>query len=324
MLVPNYLGKTCILLTCLMPFVSSAQSISAEEKTTAIQEIAKNIAAHYVYPEQGGQIASHIQIANQRGDFQAAQNWETFDELVTGSIRDFSKDPHLYIHYNPEKAAQLKSGSLKNANRMYVAEGQGEQKNSGLSESRVLDGNVGYLKFGSLNINQSTLQEIKDAMLSVADTRALIIDMRDNGGGGSEEGAVLESFFFPAEKSLLDFSARNGEVRSLKTVNWLDQSRYEKPVYIIVNKKTASAAEAFAFTMQQYRRARVVGETSAGAAYMNEWFPIGEHSYLSVSTSAPHLPGTDRNWQGVGVKPDIKVKNSDPVAEIISHLAKGK
>lgn len=79
---------------------------------------------------------------------------------------------------------------------------------------------------------------------------------------------------------------------------------YERPLYILVNKKTASAAEAFAFVMQQQNRAGIVGQTTAGAAHMNDWYPLNDSIYLSVSTAAPVLPGTNRSWEQKGVEPD--------------------
>lgn len=316
MQVPNYLKRGLALVLLTTPVLTNAQAPTKDEKTTAIQKIAGQIAAHYVYPERGGQIASHLQMANHEGGFEKASSWEEFDRQVTMSVQKFSKDQHLYIKYDPELAATLDRGDAENTVRMYLQEGE-LSSSSGIAEAKVLDGNVGYLKLSTINITKGTLAEYNEAIKRLKETDALIIDLRNNSGGGSELGAVLESYFLPEGTRLLDFSSRDGKVKKVTTVDWIEE-RYEKPVYIIINKNTASAAEAFAFVLQQHNRAKVVGETSAGAAYMNELFAVDGNSYISVSTSVPHLPGTDRNWQDQGVRPDIKVKKGDPVSEILS------
>ena len=91
-------------------------------------------------------------------------------------------------------------------------------------------------------------------------------------------------------------------------MGWLTQEKYKQPLYILVNKKTASAAEAFAFTLQAQGRAVIIGQTSAGGAHMNTWYPVNDEIFVSVSTAAPVLPGTERSWEGKGVKPDHVVE----------------
>ena len=120
----------------------------------------------------------------------------------------------------------------------------------------------------------------------------------------------------------MQFTTRDGNVTVDSTVTWLKEKRYEKPVYIIVNKKTASAAEAFAFVLQQNRRAKIVGETSAGASYMNSWYAIDDENIVSVSTAAPSIPSKNISWEQEGVRPDIRVKKGDPLDVAIREASK--
>jgi hypothetical protein len=324
MQAPNYLRAVLIMIAFATPVAIHAQSLSEEERTAAIQSIARHIAGNYVFPEQGGQIASHIQQANHRGEFNNARNWKEFDEQVTASIQAFSKDPHLYVQYDPQQAETLSTSGARTADRMYVSDGEPGESATVVADSRILDGNIGYVKLSSLNINKETLPAIYKTIKAVENTDALIVDLRDNKGGGSELGAVFESFFVPSSTPLLEVTSRTGDVRKLNAVDWLKVKRYEKPLYVLVNRNTASAAEAFAFSLQQIGRAKVAGETTSGAAYLNEWYPVGSHSYVSVSTSAPNFPGTDRSWNGTGVRPNIKVKNTDPLALLTAKINAGK
>ncbi|WP_353719886.1 S41 family peptidase [Dyadobacter sp. 676] len=181
------------------------------------------------------------------------------------------------------------------------------ERNFGFREVKVLEDNIGYLKISEINISAKSLPILFAAMRFVANSKALVIDLQNNGGGGSAVGSVLESFFLPAQTSLLEFKTRNGSSRSDMTVDWLLEPRYEKPLYILVNRHTASAAEAFAFALQKHGRAKIVGQRSAGAAFMNSWYPVNQHLFISVSTGAPTRPGTGETWEGTGIQPDYVV-----------------
>jgi C-terminal processing protease CtpA/Prc len=301
--------------------INAQQQITATEKNAAIQSIAKQIAANYIYPEKGGQIASHIQTVNFKGVFDKATTWKEFDELVTNELRQFSKDAHLYVKNDREIVKDLKGAA-------HTAEGQGHVSSespepvSMIQETKVLEGNIGYLKIPSINIKKSNVDDLYNAMRKMQGTKALIIDLRDNGGGGSDAGAVFESYFLPNGTPTLQFTTRDGNFTIDSTVSWLKEKKYENPVFILVNKKTASAAEAFAFVLQQKKRAKIVGESSAGAAYMNSWYAIDDENYVSVSTAVPSIPGTDISWELTGVQPDIKVKKGNALDVAIREAAK--
>lgn len=89
-----------------------------------------------------------------------------------------------------------------------------------------------------------------------------------------------------------------------QTVAWLTEKKYDKPLFILTSKSTFSAAEALAYSLQQHKRAIIVGQTSGGGAHMNSWYPVNDWVYSSVSTGAPAWPGTQDNWERKGVKPD--------------------
>jgi hypothetical protein len=323
MQLPNYLFLGILSFSLLLSNPSTSQ-LSASDKTAAVQVIAKAIAANYVFPEKGGQIASYIQMANHRGEFEKATNWNEFDSLVTRSLQKFSNDGHLYVRNNPVIVKKLKDPAPeKDDSEQMKSDGQSAAGNNyGFAEVKTLDGNIGYLKISEINISKKSLPALFDAMRAMENTKALIIDLRDNGGGGSELGAVLETYFLPAGMPLLEFTARDGSQHIDSTVAWLKEKKYDQPVYIIINKNTASAAEAFAFVLQQNKRARIVGEVSAGAAYMNDWFPVNDENYVSVSTSAPNIAGKNLSWEQNGVQPDMKVKKEDPVQYIVNKISK--
>jgi C-terminal processing protease CtpA/Prc len=91
-------------------------------------------------------------------------------------------------------------------------------------------------------------------------------------------------------------------------------------LYILTSPRTASAGESFAYTLQQYGRAKVVGETTAGAGYNNAIIPLGKGFVFSVSYGRPEHPRSGKGWEAVGVQPDVKV-NADEALEAAQKLA---
>lgn len=320
MRVPTFFNCLAIFFAISLPLLVNAQ-IPEAERNDAIQTIAKHIAENYVSQEMGGQVASHILMANHKGEFNKAANWEEFDAMVTKSIQKFSNDHHLYVKHDAAMVKNLKSPGSAEQQMSTGNDNTGSE--NGISESKVIGDNIGYLKLTGINITKKSLPFLYEAMRKVENTNALIIDLRDNKGGGSEVGAVLESYFLPVNTPLLEFMSRQGTQTIDSTVSWLEEKKYDKPVYIITNKNTASAAEAFAFVMQQKKRAKIIGETTAGAANRNEWYVVNDKNYISVSTASTFLPGTQITWEQTGIKPDIKFKNGDPVQYILANMPKG-
>lgn len=264
------------------------------EFEASVKTIAKLIEENYVFPDRGKKIAKDFMSEHARGKFKTAKNWKEFAQSATEVLRAVSGDRHLFVRYDPAQVKELNvspkpDGNADGENSFFYG-AKAREKNYGFREIKVLDGNIGYLKLSEINISEKSLPVLIAAMRFVENTKALIINLRDNGGGGGEIGSVLETFFLPKNTPLLEFRSRSGTTETAKTVAWLTEKKYENPLYIIVNKKTGSAAEAFAYALQAKKRAVIVGQASSGAAHMSSWYPVNDFIYVSVSTAAPVLP----------------------------------
>lgn len=299
-----------VFLLLSLPVQAQLRPVPKNEIAAAVNRIAVLIREHYVFEEKGQKIADHLLAQYRWGTLDKANNWQVFDSLVTAIIKKAGQDGHLYVRYDPQmvKTLQAPEDTVEEPENMWLHGQEARDKNFGFEEVKILKDNIGYMKVSEIRLSGEGLPVLYAAMQLVANTRALVIDLRDNGGGGSDVGAVFESFFLPPNKVLLEVKGRTSVLESVKTVGWLTRQKYKQPLYILVNKKTASAAEAFAFTLQAQGRAVVIGQPSAGGAHMNSWYPVNDEIYVSVSTAAPVLPGTDKTWEGKGVKPDHVVE----------------
>jgi C-terminal processing protease CtpA/Prc len=151
---------------------------------------------------------------------------------------------------------------------------------------------------------------VASAMQVVAHTDALIIDLRGN-SGGSDTVAVLASYFFDSPQPLSGIYDRpTDKTQQAYTLPYVPGKRFgsNKPVHILISKRTFSAAEAFAYDMQALKRATIVGEPSGGGAHPFEYRRIHPHFVLWSVTQKSVNPITGANWQGVGVQPDVRIE----------------
>ncbi len=302
------------------------QAPSSSEVERAIQTMSKIINDKYVFPAKGEKIAKHLSQELRSGRFKNVKTWKALDSIATKVLRDFSGDGHMYVVNNPKTVKELsevKNEVEDNSSEDSFYYGADAVKNNfGFTEVKLLEGNIGYIKLSQINISEKSLPVLFASMRFIANTEALIVDLQNNHGGGSAIGNVFESFFLPKETPLLEFKNREGENQIAKTVAWLLEPKYDKPLYIMTNKGTVSAAEAFAFALQFRKRAIIVGQQSAGGAHMNSWYPVNEHLYISVSTGAPTLPGTEISWEQKGIQPDHVVEAGQEIAFIRDLIAK--
>ena len=316
-----------IHLFFLLGLISISSLFSQRPSKEMVDEMAliisDHIKANYVLPEKGKQIVKDFLKDLENGRFYQATTLKKLDSIMTRSLRDASNDYHLFTWNNKEIVSQLK-GNDKEEEESESVRFFNDQKaydsNFGFDKVEVIDENIGYIKLSQINISEHSLKKLYGAMTLVEHTQALIIDLRGNSGGGSTVGPVLETFFFDKHTDLLEFKERNGKTEMSSTVPWLLEKRYLKPLYLLVDKGTASAAEAFAYALKHQDRCVIVGEPTSGGAYMNAYFPVNEEFIVAISTAAPFLPGTTESWEGKGVLPHHEVEKEKALTKAIDLI----
>ncbi|MGB3463994.1 MAG: S41 family peptidase [Cyclobacteriaceae bacterium] len=291
-----------------------AQKPSKKIVDQMVLTIADQIKDNYVLPEKGILIAKQFLKDHKNNRFYQARSLKQLDSTMTKSLREASNDFHLFTWNNKEIVNQLKSATDEDEETevsSFFNDEKAYNSNFGFEKVEILPENIGYIKLSQINISGHSLRILYAAMTLVENTNALIIDLRNNRGGGSTVGSVLETYFFEETKDLLEFRNRNGQTEVSSTIGWLLEKRYLKPLYLLVNKGTASAAEAFAYALKNHGRCTIIGQPTSGGAYMNTYFPVNDDFIVAISTAAPFVPGTTDSWEGKGVEPDFVVDERD-------------
>ncbi|HZG52754.1 MAG TPA: S41 family peptidase, partial [Pyrinomonadaceae bacterium] len=180
--------------------------------------------------------------------------------------------------------------------------------NLGLEKVEVLGGNLGLLDFSMFDGSDEANAKVSEAMNRLADTDALIIDLRRCRGGASRTITLLMSYFFDKSIHLSNAYDRITD-RTLESWSHADVPgrRYgAKDVYILTSSFTFSAAEDISYTLKNLNRATIIGDTTGGGAHPVMGRRLNDHFFMMVPFARYISPVTKTNWEGTGVEPHIK------------------
>ena len=286
-------------------------TITPGEVRAVVQAITQKISSDYVHVERRRNIVKQITTLESRGRYRGLTPSE-FATRVTEDLRTASPDKHLGLRHDPAAfkglvAAGGASGTRAERQDPHALD-QAALKNDGYEEMKILDGNVRYVRITGFHWRTDISGFTADgAGRFMKEADAIILDLRGNGGGDSTAVQYLVSHFAQDDLAVGTFrSPKTGKLAAIRVIEHLPAGRMRnKPVYLVVDGKTASAAEYIAYHLQQTGLATIIGERTSGAANTATSFPILPSFVLTVSTGRPVHPLTQSNWEGTGVEPDI-------------------
>jgi C-terminal processing protease CtpA/Prc len=282
------------------PIPTEAQRQAVIEKTIALVD------ANYVFPDRAKAVAAELRKQSKAGAYKA-ETWDDFLAHLNRDMQAAGNDKHLKVNHNPRVVAQLKKDYVDDdeVDPQYVR--MLEENNFRLKRVETLEGNIGYFKFD----NFVELRFVKDAFVGAMNflhhSSALVIDLTDNGGGASETSDLLLGYFLPDGTKVGEVWRRATNETTVSTVARAPgvNAMPDTPLVILVSERTGSAAEAVAYTLQQAKRAVIIGSRTKGMANAGQLFPLDDQLYVMVPMSRQKNAVSGTNWEGVGVLPDI-------------------
>ncbi len=179
----------------------------------------------------------------------------------------------------------------------------------------IIDGeNIGYIKISTFtgSLATSNYLAIDDILDLLWDTDGIIIDVRSNGGGNSNNADIIVSRF--NDEGRLSFRARRRlpDSRTSFTGWWekitdvYEGDRYLKPVAVLSNRRSFSSTEWFISGMRTIPHATIIGDTTGGGSGNPILSALPNGWGMRVSNTQKELP-EGRDYQYTGIYPDIPV-----------------
>jgi len=317
------IASILVVLTSKIHAQDTNTTLTTLEQKTVVDSVGSKLMVNYVFPEVANEMAKNIQSKLKKGDYKSIMDPQEFATTLTTDLRAISNDKHLRVMFAPERIAEQKQSvtpedSIKLLNR-YI-NGM-KRDNFGFKEVKILGGNVGYLDLRSFSNVEYAGETAVAAMNFLSNTDAVIIDLRNNGGGSPQMIQLITSYLYGSEPvHLNNFYWRPND---LNTQTWtlphVTGKRFpDTPVYVLTSSRTFSAAEEFSYNLKNLERATLIGETTGGGAHPGGSFTATDRYMVWVPTGRAINPITNTNWEGTGVTPHIDVpsKNALNMAHI--------
>jgi hypothetical protein len=292
--------------------------VDARMRTDAIEGALARLTEAYVFPEVAAKMEEAVRARLARGEYDQITSARQLCDKLTADLREVSKDKHLgmmyfkdVLHQPPKEPKGIGPEELERRGKQDRERRRknGALVNYGFEKCERLHGNIGYLDFRMFADPEHAGETAAAAMAFLANTDALLVDMRQNGGGDPAMVAFMCSWFFEGDRPvhLNDiYNRRDNSTQQFWTLAYLPGRRYlDKDVYILTSRRTFSGAEEFTYNLKNLKRATVVGETTGGGAHPTDVHPINDHFAIRVPYARAINPITKTNWEGTGVTPDV-------------------
>ena len=162
----------------------------------------------------------------------------------------------------------------------------------------MLENGTGYIRVE--NFFRRSADQVKAAVedLQSQGAKALVFDMRNNGGGYLDELIPMLDSLLP-EGPIFRTRSRSGAEK----IEESDAECVDLPMAVLVNEDTYSAAEIFAAELQEWGAAVVVGTPTSGKGYSQQLYPLFNGGAVGIST-AEYFTGEGKSLVGTGLTLD--------------------
>ena len=172
--------------------------------------------------------------------------------------------------------------------------------------SRQIKNKIGYLRLRAFNENSGT--QLKNEISKIEKNKktvGYILDLRNNPGGLLSQAVRISDFFLEDGEIVSTNGRRSNENRKFfakkgDTING-------KPLIVLINNGSASAAEIVAGALQDQKRAVLLGETTYGKGSVQSIIPLKNRGAIRLTVSKYYLP-SGKSISEVGVIPDIRIE----------------
>jgi retinol-binding protein 3 len=317
---------TVLLFALLLQLPLWAQQtpppLTAAQKTELINRVAQLLRDNYIFPDKAAAMGAYLSKRNKAKAYANISEYRAFVDTLASDLRKTHRDLHLHLHVNPEAVANIRrwqSEAPPTADMLAEQMAGAKRENFGFVKVERLTGNIGYLDFRRFfPLSEEAKNTVAASMSFLANSDAIIIDMRHNGGGNPEMVQLVLSYFMdetPVHYNTLYDRPSNQTQDYYSLAEVQGRKMPDIDIYVLTSKYTFSAAEEFSYNLQNLKRATIVGETTGGGAHPTQSFVVNDFVALNIPISRAISPFTQTNWEGTGVTPDIATTAEDALAQ---------
>lgn len=303
------LVMTLVLIPALLLAAPRPTDVDSTTRSQTIESLSKHLVENYVDEAIGKRAASTIQANLKAGKYDSIGDGAVFAKTLTDDLNAVCHDAHLRVRFSEEKLPERKDARQPSPEEVARQREYSRLANAGFEEVKRLSGNIGYLHIWGFFDPKDVARPCQAAFDFLKNTDALILDLRDNGGGSPEGVQLVCSYFFDKPTHLNSLYFREGNetidfwTKKVKGAKFLG-----KEVYVLVSKRTGSGAEECTYNLQTQKRATIIGESTWGGANPGGVVRLNDHFGAFIPVGKAINPITKTNWEGTGVTPDVRTE----------------
>ncbi|MEK6281167.1 MAG: S41 family peptidase [Acidobacteriota bacterium] len=300
--------------------------LNPDANRQVVEGVIKAINKYYVSAEIARKLDEDLRQRLKNGEYDKITSAFDLIDALDNHLQAVSKDKHLALAYShlPEPLNKDKDFNPETSKEKEEELIAARAKNFGFERVERLPGNIGYLEMNSFVRPEFSGEMARASMSFLANTDALIIDLRRSQGGAADMVLFLASYFFDEEPFHLgDWYVRaENRVQQWWTLPYVPGNRYlNRDVYILLSRRSFSAVEGLSSILKHHKRAVIVGEPTRGGTHPGRFVRVHPNfaafipmSWFIYPTGTPAFPidrpvypTTKTDYEGTGVMPDIGV-----------------
>ena len=302
-----------LAVVALAPASVFAQTLDQKAQREVVSDLKAALQQNYVFPDRIPAISAELDRRVQAAPIEA----EPFAETLAQGMVKASEDLHFSVAFDPDEVAADRRAKASGETSSQAQRDGERAANFGFRDARRLDGGLAYVRFDFFADPQYAQETAAAAMRFAEGSKGLIFDLRYNNGGVLEMAQFLMSYLYPAGKDqqFFDYNYNDKGVQVARS-QWSlaavpGQRSADIPVVVLTGSTSFSAAEWMAFSLQKLGRATVIGEQTGGGAHPVTRVPIDDRFMLQVPFGQIRDPIDGKDFEGVGVTPDLVVPASE-------------
>lgn len=288
-----------------MGVIRVAHSVSEIDVEEVVRRLVELLRARYVFPDVAEQICQLISERFESGVYSIVESGELLATMLTSDLQSINQDRHLAVRHKPDLVESMLSSDP--SERLQDAP---EREDGGFEVVEMIEDKIGYLKLSEFVDTRYAGDIAVASIQKLVDSKAIIIDLRENDGGSPKMVQLLTTYLFGHDPvHLNDFYMRaTDSLDQFWILPYVPGDRLtEAAVYVLTSDYTFSAAEEFCYNLQNLKRAVIVGEVTGGGAHPGDDHILNETLCVFIPHGRAINPISGTNWEGEGVQPDVEV-----------------
>ncbi|MDG6097003.1 hypothetical protein EXU34_06060 [Alteromonas sp. ZYF713] len=294
------------LIPGLAPALAADEPLLSEQEVQgAVTQLIAVVEKDYIRDDARQDTIELLNHALQRGELNGSVAFGRLKIKLESMLYSVSQDSNFELHWQSGL-----SGTSMAADEL-----------PGALQTQMLDGDIGYLAVDGDLFDEQWRAEMDKAMAFLADSKAIVIDLRSAGMSSLPLSQHFLSHFMPVGQPLSMVTFAHQQRIPLLAQPVASPVGSDKPLFIVTSPFIAGSWEFVAFTLQQADRATIVGMPTIGLGYMTTVEKLSEHLSMVMAYAELQHPQTGDSWKNSGVTPDVHT-DADQAMSVALKLAR--